>query len=205
MTNDEPAKTPSRFSGAVRLTEVILTCLLLGSLATNLFLSRKVTYLQSVVFAIKNEGRLVPGTEVPRLEGLDADGEVLAIDYDLNRAPTLVYVFSPECGWCRRNEASFNTLLRAVENDYRVVGISTTPDHVKEYLVSHGYRFPTIAQLPAGTIEKYKLGGTPQTLLISPEAKVIKSWMGAYSQDVKADLEHYFKIELPTIAEPGTH
>lgn len=43
----------------------------------------------------------------------------------------------------------------------------------------------------------YKLGATPQTIVVSPEGKVIKNWMGAYSGDKAREVEEYFNVRLP--------
>jgi len=47
----------------------------------------------------------------------------------------------------------------------------------------------------------YKVGGTPNTLVISPEGRVLKNWRGAYMDDLQREVEQYFEVELPGIRE----
>lgn len=201
-TNPDASKFSRRFPGGFRASEIVLTALLLGSLTVTFFLSREVLRLRGVISHLKSEGRLAPGAEVPPLEGLDVDGQPIQVDYSESPQPTLLYVFSPDCGWCARNQESFKILVGAVKDSHRIVGVSTTPEGVKEYVEANGYEFPTVARLPRHTIDRYKLGGTPQTLLISSQGKVLKNWMGAYGEAVQADLEEYFGVELPEMEPP---
>lgn len=193
----------SQSSSGYRWTELLLGGLLLASLATNYFLSREVRQLRGAVFALKNEGRLAAGAQVPIIEGLDPEGNLITIDYAANSRPTLLYVFSPGCTWCARNQESFSTLVNAIQDQNSIFGISLTPKGVKEYVQTHGYSFPTIANLPPQTAETYRFGGTPQTLLISPRGRVLKNWMGAYTDRVKTDLESYFGVDLPEVPLSG--
>jgi hypothetical protein len=45
----------------------------------------------------------------------------------------------------------------------------------------------------------YKLGGTPQTLVVSEDGKVMKNWKGAYMSNIQKEVEDYFHIDLPGI------
>ncbi|MGE0887721.1 MAG: hypothetical protein AB7P14_29725 [Blastocatellales bacterium] len=49
-------------------------------------------------------------------------------------------------------------------------------------------------------IEQLGLGSTPQTIVISPEGKVLKNWVGAYGSS-KPEIEAYFGVQLPGITE----
>jgi hypothetical protein len=48
------------------------------------------------------------------------------------------------------------------------------------------------------------LGSTPQTIVISPEGRVLKNWTGSYGEQVQAELEEYFQIRLPGLTA-GSH
>ena len=47
------------------------------------------------------------------------------------------------------------------------------------------------------TRNSLKIGGTPQTIVLSKNGEVLKSWRGAYMSTVKDDVENFFGIRLP--------
>lgn len=61
--------------------------------------------------------------------------------------------------------------------------------------------FPIYTELSAETISNYKMGGTPRTLVVSPKGELLKSWFGAYGGKLQQEVEEYFSIKLPGIAE----
>jgi hypothetical protein len=65
---------------------------------------------------------------------------------------------------------------------YRFVGLSLSDTGLTEYVTKNELEFPIYAGLSPETIKSYKLGGTPQTIVISPEGKVLQDWAGAYGQ-----------------------
>lgn len=49
-------------------------------------------------------------------------------------------------------------------------------------------------------VKAYKLGSTPQTIVISPEGKVLQDWAGACVGEQKSQVEAFFHVTLPGIA-----
>jgi hypothetical protein len=47
----------------------------------------------------------------------------------------------------------------------------------------------------------YGLNSTPTTIVISPESKILQYWRGAYSGDMKNEVERFFRLTLPGIGE----
>lgn len=43
------------------------------------------------------------------------------------------------------------------------------------------------------------MGPTPHTILISPDGKVIKNWIGSFEGNYKKDIEQYFNLTLPGV------
>jgi hypothetical protein len=41
------------------------------------------------------------------------------------------------------------------------------------------------------------LESTPQTIIISPDGRVMKNWVGAYGESLRPEVEAYFGIKLP--------
>jgi hypothetical protein len=109
--------------------------------------------------------------------------------------PTLLYVYSPTCGWCTRNHAAISSLANQVKDRYRVVGACVS-DCEKP---AGALPFETYVLADRGDV---RLRATPQTAVLSPDGKIIKVWQGAFGASVQREIETYFRVELP--ATPGT-
>ena len=51
--------------------------------------------------------------------------------------------------------------------------------------------------IPTLGIAAYRLGGTPATIVVSPEGKLLREWKGAYMGDAKHQIEEYFDVSFP--------
>ena len=174
--------------------------LLLVSVGFNYFLAHKNRQFRRVIAHIKEEARLREGDMVPYFEGRDIDGRPVVVRY---LRPTLVYVLKPSCPWCNRNVANINALAGFAKSKYEVVGISLSPDGLREHVSASQYQFPIVAEIPATTAVELKLGGTPQTIVISRESKVIRSWIGAYSGATAVAIQDFFGFTLPGLIRDG--
>jgi hypothetical protein len=168
--------------------------------ALNVFLSRKVRVLRLIEDSLRAEGSLKVGEVVPALQGKDLNGQPVSFAYD-SRFPTVIYVLSPTCAWCKRNEANVEALAINVVGKYRFLAVSLSSDGLRQYAESAHISFPLYSDLQVSTLSAYKFGGTPQTIVVSPEGKVLKNWKGAYIDEVKEEVESYFAVRLPGIRE----
>jgi hypothetical protein len=66
-----------------------------------------------------------------------------------------------------------------------------------EYIAKNDLKLPIYSGLSDEAKHAYKLSGTPQTIAISPEGKVLQNWMGAYAGDQKTQVETFFHVSLP--------
>ena len=41
------------------------------------------------------------------------------------------------------------------------------------------------------------LGSTPQTIVIAPDGRVLKNWIGAFGMPVQTQVEEFFDVRLP--------
>ena len=82
-------------------------------------------------------------------------------------------------------------------NEFRFIGLSLTDSGLREYIGDHPLKFPIYTGMKAETITSLGLGSTPQTIVISPEGKVVKLWTGAYVERLQPDVEGYFGVRLP--------
>jgi hypothetical protein len=151
----------------------------------------------------QNTAKLSLGTKIDPVSAVGLDGKPVTISYNSTNKPTVFYVITPSCIWCRRNQSNVNRLADAKANDFRFVGLSLTESGLKEYVAEHHLKFPVYARLPAETVESLGLGGTPQTIVVSPEGEILKLWTGAYIEDLRPEVEAYFGIQLPGLTSAG--
>ncbi len=190
-----------------RTTYLALVLGLTASGTLNVLLARRVRALGQAVTAaaaggggVARAAPLAVGAVVPPITATGLDGARTTIAYDPKQDGrlTVLYVFTPQCVWCARNLANFKTLLETKGGAARFVGLSLSPDSVREYVHEHELTaLPVLTKLSAATITAYRLGGTPQTLVISPEGRVVANWSGAWTQKTQAEIEVFFHVTLP--------
>src|SRR6476620_6168054 len=85
------------------IENAVLVVLLAISGSMNAILAHKVKAERQITARIKAEGQLQTGTWVPNIQGKTPEGKKTGVDYAANSYPTVVYVFTPTCEWCKRN------------------------------------------------------------------------------------------------------
>jgi peroxiredoxin len=183
---------------------MFLSVLLVISVAVNVLLGQKVHSLRNDVYTLQSEGRLQIGTAVPPITGHTIDGTPQTLNYGDATVPTVLYVFTPQCGWCKKNIDNLHALIRNSSSRYRLVGISLTKTDLREYVKDqHLSQLDVYVDLSDSITRIYKLGLTPATIVISPEGKVLKVWPGVYVSAIRQEIEHYFTISLPGCCKEG--
>jgi len=137
-----------------------LLLLLIASLSLNVYLGWSIKQGGSVP---QNTPTLSPGMKVDQVTALGTDGKPLTIFYNHTDKPTVFYVITPSCIWCRRNQANINKVAETKANDFRFIGLSLAEPGLKEYIEEHHFKFPVYAGLTAKTLQSLGLGSTPQT------------------------------------------
>ena len=99
-----------------------------------------------------------------------------------------------------RNLDNLRTLIDQRGKDYRFIGISLSQEGLEEYLSIQTLPFPVYIDIPKESGDAYKMGGTPQTVVVSSQGQVLQSWVGAYVGDQKSQVEAYFKVTLPGVS-----
>ena len=142
------------------------------------------------------------GETVPAVEAHSVLGERMTLSYADDSRPTVLYVFAPGCGWCQKNAESIRSLFAAHGKDYRFAGVSLDDSDLNSHVGTGALPFPVYGKIPASVRERYKLGPTPQTIVISPQGKVLANWPGAYVGNTQTQVEAFFGVKLPQIAPP---
>ncbi|HEX3684617.1 MAG TPA: redoxin domain-containing protein [Bryobacteraceae bacterium] len=136
------------------------------------------------------------GLRLTSFEVTDQAGSRTALSFRGNSKPTLLYVFRPGCVWCQRNAQAAGAFFKAVSSRYRVIGLSLDSDGLKEFVAGQGISFPVYTVLLAAALRTYRLGSTPETLVISTAGKIEGDWSGAYTADTKRSMESYFGVSV---------
>jgi hypothetical protein len=177
----------------------ILVALLVCSVSVNLLLARKTKGLQGKLDTIESGKRILPGSVIPPLEATLLGGGQTTLSFGDSKLPTVIYVFSTSCGWCERNLDNIKFLAGNVKDNYRFVGLDLDRDvsQLATYATVSKLGFPIYHTPAASTWSQYRLGGTPMTIVVSPE--VLNDWSGAYAEATRFEVESFFSTKLPGI------
>lgn len=174
---------------------VFLIILLAASLSLNVVLGWKVTFYNRSSDA---KNRLVEGMSVPPITVSSvSDDRQVTITYGNTDKPTVLYMWTPSCQWCARNLKNINKLASLRGDSYHFVAVSLSDVRLKEYLDANKFEFSVYKHISPEKAQQLGLGSTPQTIIVSPEGKVLKNWIGAYGEALQPEVEKYFNVSLP--------
>lgn len=207
-TNNLPGtQTGSAVEQARALRRAVFAMMvMLGvSLVTNLLLAYKIKRLNESLAALSAPPppALAIGATVAPIKAYSLDGQAALISSEGAEQPIVLYVFTPQCSWCARNLANLKTLLAQKQGAYRFVGLSLTDKDLREYVAKNQLGCSIYFNPAEEAVREYRLGSTPQTIVIAPNGKVLRNWVGAYTGAQQAEVEQFFGISLPGIT-PGS-
>lgn len=173
--------------------------LAVASLVLNVALSARVLRQQQVIRSLTPPPIVKLGAVAGAVTGTDPAGKSVRIE-PRSANGTLLYVFAPTCGWCKRNSDNIRAVVGAArQRGMDVYAVSLVEKGAQEYLASHHLDVPLLVPSDA-TREAYGMSGTPQTIVLSSDGAVIRNWKGAYFNKTGADVEGFFRIRLPGLA-----
>src|SRR6266478_130935 len=178
----------------------IIFLMLIVSVCVNVILARRLSNFNRA-FNRTSARAVKPGTLVPAFEAVDPSGQKVQVTYSDDSKPTVLYIFTPPCTWCERNLDSFKKLVDQESGQFRFIALSLSDQGLTEYIAKNDLKLPVYSDLSSATKDAYGLGGTPQTLVVSPEGKVLQNWAGAYVGDQKSQVEAFFHVSLPGLRE----
>ena len=168
---------------------------LVASIAINAVQGNQILRLEDALDS--RTGLLAEGSVVPDLKVRDLSGLAEVIAYASASVPTVLYVFRPSCTWCERNSENINSLAVQLNGKFRLIGLSTSREGLSEFISAHQIKFPVYTDISESLMKAYRLHTTPETVVISPEGKVIKTWAGAYLGSTASMIEMFFSVHLP--------
>lgn len=179
---------------------IILSPLLVLSIALNALQGKRLVELRQS--AADANPDLQVGAHAADLHVKDLSGRDMTLSLGARAPkPKVLYVFSPSCGWCRRDVTAVNSLVRQISTKYDFVGLSLSTQGLREFTPKYHDAFPVYGDISAETASAYRLTSTPETIVVSPEGTILALWRGAYTGATKSQVEEFFSAKLP---EPGS-
>jgi thiol-disulfide isomerase/thioredoxin len=181
---------------------IFLFVVLASSLSLNVALGRELQRRPPTTAA--RMAGLQADTVMPPISAQDRSGNPVQITFQGDR-PTVLYVLSPLCGWCKRNEPNIQALASAGAGKYRFVGLSTNGDlqQLNELLKANPLPFEVYFMDSVELIEKLDLGVTPQTAIVAADGRIERTWQGAYDESISKEVESLFGVALPGLRPPS--
>jgi hypothetical protein len=186
-----------------RPSTLVIAALLLLLSASAAVISRQGQRILSLEAELNPQVGLLPsGFAFDPIQVRDLAGKAHSIQFDKpNAKPMVLYILRPGCVWCERNSQNIATLVSQLKSKYDFIGLSLANEGLEEFIHREDIRFPVYSDIPSSALIRYRLGGTPETIVLY-KGKVVKSWAGAYIGDpIKSDVEEFFSVRLPSNTE----
>jgi hypothetical protein len=134
---------------------------------------------------------------LPSLRGKDLQGReitVAYVAYEEKGIETLVFVFSPLCGYCRQTWRAWLDLAKGC-SDKRIVfaNISgrVTTSFLQDYPVPQGL---VLANVDPATILAYDFRETPVTVLMDSRGKSKRVWSGVVAGSLREQIQRAARV-----------
>ncbi len=143
--------------------------------------------------------KLPAGSELGPIQVRDITVKVHSLEFrNTQSRGTVLYIFRPECVWCQRNGPDVAFLASHVTSKYNFVGLSLAKDGLEDFIHREDMKFPVYTGVKASDWTAYRLGSTPETIVLSAEGTVITSWIGSYTREpIRSEVERFFTLRLP--------
>lgn len=179
----------------LRLAALLL--IMAALLSSNLLLAKKNRALDRQLMR-KGQQYLGVGDHVPTLRGLGLEDGIKTVSYGQEGKDTLIFVFSPACGWCKINLPNWQAIVDQASGRYRVVALSILREGTAEYVAKHGLsKASVIVEPEPRDLLAYRFQLTPQTILVDSSGTVKRNWLGAFASEERRDVESTLGVRLP--------
>lgn len=138
---------------------------LCASLSLNVVLAWRIKELNRLVPSNRMAG-FHPGESMPAMSTVSLDGKRAVLTFD---RPTILYVFSPACSWCKKDYPNVLALHARLHAHARFVAVTKSTVGLKEYLQKYPLPCDVFSLAPSrkdGPLFPTKLGVTPQLVVI---------------------------------------
>jgi hypothetical protein len=178
----------SSYSVSKPLAILFIVCGL-ALIFSNVLLARRLSQLSRLDDLLNASNKLETGGVVPPLVGYDLSGQKVTYSYGDDSRDTMLLVLSPGCHACDENWPKWNRLIKSLDTQStrlviaNIASIPVTPDYISRHQISG---IPLVAEVSAESLQAYRLGYTPQTILISHDGRVRKVYTGVLNDNTFA-------------------
>ena len=180
------------------VSRVAGVALLILSVGVNVLQAQKIRTMTSPA---GRNGALV-GTKALPFEARTPEGRQVRVAFDAG-LPTVLYYFSPTCGWCDRNWNNLEALVAGATGRYRVVAVTAAED-MKAYADKHRLGVDLLEGVPEDTLRAYGFTATPHTVVVDGSGLVTHEWRGAFMNGIAEQIEDLFGLLLPGVSAAPT-
>ncbi|MCW5946133.1 MAG: TlpA family protein disulfide reductase [Fimbriimonadales bacterium] len=165
------------------------------------------------VFAITLGSAIQPqdsllGRRAPSIVATGSDGKEFKLEEALKKGPVFVYFISTNCPVNDEANKYYERIHQAFKSKaVSVIGIASD-DLVgfSKWNQSHKLTFPVICDADYEHIETYKVKSSPTSLLIGPDGRVSRVWVGYSESSLKETvgvIASYLRVDPPSVDFQG--
>lgn len=142
--------------------------------------------LESAEYRLQKRFSATVGETLSEIRGRTRFGAEVTVDYQ-SGGPTLVYVFSPTCGYCDETWPTWHQ-LRSLPG-VRSVAIDLTSRADEAYFGARNVvGFPVISEVDPEITLSHHFNLVPQTLLVGSDGRVLGVWTGPLDDQEVAEI-----------------
>jgi peroxiredoxin len=142
--------------------------------------------------------RLKIGDPAPDFSGIDLNGQPVSLAAYKGK-PVILRFWSTECKFCRADTPIFNQYFRKYKDaGLRVVYVNRHSDEatVRRFVEDLEVGFPVLIDSDGTIAASYNIKVEPQTIIISPDHRLVTAILGGVSEDeLKKLLDGYFTVD----------
>jgi peroxiredoxin len=138
------------------------------------------------------------GAHLPDLTGMNLEKLPISVNWKDASDGTLLYVFSPSCTWCTRNNLNIRSLAHYLTHA-RVIGLSLSSNGLKEYVANQNLTFDVLSDANFHDGQRLPFRITPQTLYITNTGEIAEVWLGVWGESTRTAIKKRFGVDMPSI------
>ena len=178
---------------------LILHSMLILSVGMNVWLTMQIGSMGGP--SLRPGGTAVGGHLDEVVEFRTLDGTSVYYDFRMSAKPTILYVMSPDCGWCQQNEENVRTLYSSTKEHFNFLVLGTADHGLAAYVKSSPYESLVRTIDPTVVPPALNLLATPQTILVNHQGIIERVWVGAYMNEKQTEIEDFFQVHLPGLRD----
>jgi hypothetical protein len=167
---------------------ILLPVLCVLMLGLNVLLLHALRQQKDLTEACRGLLGVAPGVRLPDLKGTDLQGHSVSAS-TTGPQKTILLVFSPNCGYCKKNWPNWQSLLSQLDRSVNVAFVNVTSTLDTSFLArQHIQNYRVLERVEPALKQEYRLTSTPQTIVIGPGGVVEKVWIGVLAAADIADI-----------------